>query len=388
MSEYQYIRFRAVDKPLDAKQLAFAEKQSSHSELSKWEMSVEYHYSSFRGDVDGLLRGGFDIYLAYANYGDREVRIRLPGGLAFSHSTLKAYLSLETITWKQDTKGNGGILTVAPYHESESVDEVWDFDTYLESLVKIREQLIKGDLRALYLLWLCAAYDDNEDPADTNEPPVPHGLNKMPARSIDLLPFFGLDPFTCEAAAIGVTDLAEVNDGSDPIETWANSISDQRSKTLLVRFLKDDPAASKAELLAEIRGSGSVVRRRTTARERTLAEVLEATEKLRSKDNDNQAKKAQAEARRVAAKAEKERRARMEKMKDSPASWLLQAEKTAAAGGTHNYQAAAEILSDLRDAIGGEAGKQLACKCAVKIAKAHPTLNMLKSSLRKQGLLD
>ncbi len=387
MSEYRCVCFRAIDKPLDPKQLAFAQQQSSHSELSKWAMSVEYHYGSFRGNVDGLLRGGFDVYLAYANYGDREVRIRLPGGLAFSPSTVEPYLSIESMTWKQDAKGNGGMLSVAPFHESNSVDEVWDFDTYLESLEKIREQLTKGDLRALYLLWLCAAYDDNEDPAEINEPPVPHGLDQMPACSIDLLPFFGLDPLACEAAADGVPELTEVNDGVDPIETWVNAISDQRSKALLRRLLNDEPETVKAELLAEVRATGAIVDWPMSLRERTLEKLFSLTDKLRKKENEQQTKEAEAKARRVAAKADKERRARMEKMKVAPTIWLLQAEKTAAAGGTHNYKAAAEILAELRDAIGGEKGKQLACKCAVKIAKAHPTLNMLKSSLRKQGLL-
>ena len=62
MSEYQYVAFRAVDGTLDDKQLAFAEKQSCHSDLSRWEVKVEYNYSSLRGDVDGLLRRGFDVH--------------------------------------------------------------------------------------------------------------------------------------------------------------------------------------------------------------------------------------------------------------------------------------------------------------------------------------
>jgi hypothetical protein len=78
----------------------------------------------------------------------------------------------------------------------------------------------------------------------------------------------------------------------------------------------------------------------------------------------------------------------MEKMKASPKTWLAKAEKTVAARGTENYKAAAEILADLREAIGGEKGKKLAHDCAEKMAKAHPTLSILKSSLRKRGLLD
>ena len=63
-------------------------------------------------------------------------------------------------------------------------------------------------------------------------------------------------------------------------------------------------------------------------------------------------------------------------------------EKIAGAGGTDNYKAATDILADLRDAIGGTEGKLITRKHAARIVKKHPTLNMLKSSLRKNGLLD
>lgn len=388
MSEYQYVAFRAVDRALDDKQLEFAAQQSSRSELSRWEMSVEYHYGSFRGDVDGLLRRGFDVYLAYANYGSREIKMRLPSGLPFSKSTLKPFLNCDGISWKKDPKGKAGVLRVCPYHESGSIEDVWEFKDYLDSLAKVREQLIDGDLRALYLLWLCAAYDDNEFPEQTIEPPVPHGLDTMPSGSSDLLPFFGLDPLTLKAAADGVPKLAPQTDEEDPIQNWSRSISEARSRALLRRLLKEDPASLKAELLAEIRGSGSAPAWHTTVRGHSLETLLSSANELREKANAVKRKKELARAKREAAKAEKERQARMEKMKESPTTWLAKAEKIVAVRGTENYKAAAEILADLRDAVGGEAGKKLARDCAEKMAKAHPTLSMLKSSLRKRGLLN
>ncbi|QDV13104.1 hypothetical protein CA51_29900 [Rosistilla oblonga] len=386
MSEYQYVVFRAIDRPLDDKQLAFAEKQSSHSELSQWEMSVEYHYSSFRGDVDGLLRRGFDVHLAYANYGYREIRLRLPSGLPLPASIIPAFLFCDGLQWKQDAKGNGGILSVAPFHESGEIEEVWDFDDYLNSLAKIREQLIGGDLRALYLLWLCAAYDDNEEPEEMVEPPVPHGLDKMPALSTELLPFFGHDPLILKAAAEGVPGFDPNNSDEDPVQDWVQSITEARSRALLQRLLKEDPVSVKAELLAELRESGSIDDWPTMVRGRTLDELLDATAEQREEANRIQKKKDQAKAKRAAAKAEKERQARMDKMKSAPKTWLAEAEEIANTGGTANYKAAADILADLREAIGGDRGDQLARDCATKLAKDNPTLNMLKSALRKRGL--
>ena len=50
MSGYQIVEFRAIDRPLTEKQLAFMERQSSRAEFTKWGFKVEYHYSSFRGE--------------------------------------------------------------------------------------------------------------------------------------------------------------------------------------------------------------------------------------------------------------------------------------------------------------------------------------------------
>lgn len=67
MSEYQYIAFRAIDRPLTEKELEFAQTQSSRANITRWSFENEYHYGNFRGDANALLRKGFDVYLHYAN---------------------------------------------------------------------------------------------------------------------------------------------------------------------------------------------------------------------------------------------------------------------------------------------------------------------------------
>ncbi len=58
------------------------------------------------------------------------------------------------------------------------------------------------------------------------------------------------------------------------------------------------------------------------------------------------------------------------------------------ARGTANYKAAAEMLADLREAVGGDEGEKITRKHAAHLTKKHPTLNRLKSSLRKRRLLE
>jgi hypothetical protein len=67
MSEYQYVEFRAVDRPLNGEELEFAHSQSTRAEITPWSFTNEYHFGDFHGDVHKLLRGGYDVYLHYAN---------------------------------------------------------------------------------------------------------------------------------------------------------------------------------------------------------------------------------------------------------------------------------------------------------------------------------
>ena len=77
----------------------------------------------------------------------------------------------------------------------------------------------------------------------------------------------------------------------------------------------------------------------------------------------------------------------MQQMVRAPKKWLREATKLVEARGTQNYKAAADILADLCEAVGGDEGVQITRKHAAHLVKKHPTLNHLKSSLRKRGVV-
>lgn len=387
MSEYQYVVFQAVDGPLNEEQLEFARRQSTRAEVSRWRLSVEYHHSSFRGDVDGLLRRGYDVYLQYTSYGDREIKLRMQRGMPFAKSVWSKYVLAEQLHWKEDAEGNGGILSLCPFHEAGDLGVVWETQKYLDAAVYVRERLMSGDLRALYLLWLCAADDAYNDRATTIEPPVPHGISDIAAHGAQLLSFFGLDPLALVAAGKGV-NAAPTDESQDHASGWVNALDEQSAKDMLLRSLNGDTATVKANLLAAIRDSRTPDGWPTTDKRRSLDELLRETAALRAEEDAKQARKAQAKAKREAAMAERERADRMKEMLKNPDEWLRESARLVKAGGKQNYKAAAQILHDLREAIGGEEGDRIARRYAANLAKKHPTLNLLKSSLRQQGLLE
>ncbi len=304
MSEYQIVEFRAVDRPLTDKQLQFMDRQSSRAEFTKWEFKVEYHYSSFRGDVDGMLRNGYDIYYSYSNFGCREIRIRLPNGLPFPKCIWSKYISAEGLKWTPDKNGKAGILSVAPYLE-EADENVWEFDDYLDATAKLRELLIAGDLRALYILWLCCTMDSNEDNDELMEPPIPHGLAALQSRVKELLAFFNVDPLLIDAAATGIPPFNSQVSQDDSVKTWLTSIADSRQAEIIRRLILEDPIELKAELLSEIRDSQQAVEWPVEPPHRTVAQLLEMCESRRQKVDEKLRLAATAKAKREADKADK-----------------------------------------------------------------------------------
>src|SRR5690606_16808855 len=144
---------------------------------------------------------GYDVHLHYANYGTRTMALRLPAGPPFAKTVWFAYLGQGQLSWSPDPGGNGGILTLDPFHEPGELDEVWEFDQYLQTLIELRSRLMAGDLRVLYLLWLASVFDDQEDWQEVVEPPVPDGLGELVDVARPLFEFFGLDPLLLAAAA-------------------------------------------------------------------------------------------------------------------------------------------------------------------------------------------
>jgi len=386
MSEYQIVKFRALDRPLTDKQLEFMDRQSSRAEFTKWEFKVEYHYSSFRGDVNGMLRNGYDISLTYSNYGCRNIQMRLPSGLPYPKSLWSKFIR-QGLKWTADKTGKAGILSVEPYLE-EAYDQVWEFDDYLDATAKLRELLIAGDLRALYVLWLCGSASLNDDDEGLIEPPVPHGLATFPHQASELLAFFEADPLLVNATSIGIPAFNARGSQEELIKSWLTSITETRRAEIIQRLLSQDPVALKAELLSEIRDNRQAVAWPTERPARTVGQLLEICETLRKQEDEKQKRKSEAKAKREANKAEKLRQVRMLEIKSDPEVWIKKASRLVEQRGTDNYREAASILADLRDAVGGHEGHTIARKHAAQLAKKYPTLNVLKSSLRKQQLLN
>jgi hypothetical protein len=375
MSEYQYVAFRAIDKAVSEKNLAYMRQQSSRAEITPWSFENEYHHGDFRGNAIEMLRRGYDIYLHYANFGTRTLLLRLPNGFPDVRAA-KPYLDGESLRFLKDKAGPGGTLAIEPFHEPGDLDELWDLDEVLDRLVLLRSEILGGDLRPLYLAHLGVSCDGNHDSEETVEAPVPAGLKTPTDAQRALAEFYG----------IGEALIAAAVQASGPLPTGA----DQRTR--YAEWLADQPEATKNAWLAELLGDPtSSVRRQIRATfekasstqswptaqvGRTIAQLEAVAEEIQHKQEKQ-----------AVAKAARKRANRLKKMAADPTPSLHETERLVLHRSAEAYQQIGELLTDLRDALAHGKQSNLAEKQALKLKTENPTLHLLTAALRRHGFV-
>jgi len=373
MSEYQFIHFLAMDRPLDDRQLEFMERQSSRAEVTRWEFTNEYHFGDFHGNAREMLRSGYDVHLHYADFGIRRLWIRLPAGLPCDHRTFEAFRVGNCLDWKADKKGPGGILEIEPEADAEMYDEgMYDVDKLLPEIAPVREQLMGGDLRALYLAWLACAYDE-----DSLEPPVPAGLDKLTPALEAIATFYEVTEDLIAAAGKRSPPAPKARDAGQRLKDWIAKQSQDDLRELVGRLLAGDAAATRAETLSRIRdqtGAGAWPLAEPT---RTLAQLRESAGGVRDQ-----------RLRREEQARDRARRKRLASIAADPAKTIANVEKLVKVRSVESYEQAAEQLADLREALRPERGPAQARAVAADLRRKNPRLHRLIGALRKQRLLD
>lgn len=373
MSEYQFVHFLAVDRPLDEKQLAYMQRQSTRAEITPWEFTNEYHWGDFRGNVLEMLRRGYDLHLHYANFGVRRLMIRLPAGLPCDNRTFEAFRAEYGMKWHADKTGKGGILEIYPESDADTYDEIFDdLGRLLPEIAPVRESLIGGDLRALYLGWLACGGD-----GETMEPPVPAGLGELTRALNTMAEFYDLSEDLIAAAAERSPPLPKAADAGETLNAWIARQSNDELKELVVRLLTSDAAAVRAETLSRIRDEMDVAVWPMAEPTRTLGQLRELAdaqgeERLGREEKARQAK----------------RRKHLAAIAADPQKVIKNVQSLVAERSTHSYEEAARELEDLREALGPDRGPAQAREVAEKLRRENPRRNQFIATLRRHGLLD
>ncbi|GAA5132911.1 hypothetical protein [Thalassotalea piscium] len=156
MSEHQYYKFERLDGYLDAKARQALRAISSRAEISATSFQVYYTYSDLKAEPSELMLQYFDIGFYYADWGSIDVYIKLPAGtlpdalLGFSSDGLHVHKNDE---WQLL------IFSIEEYYEYFDDENADDFFQHLASL---RSELMQGNWRLVYFMWLKECDFDEE----------------------------------------------------------------------------------------------------------------------------------------------------------------------------------------------------------------------------------
>jgi len=232
------------------------------------------------------------------------------------------------------------ILDIA--HDEVEFEDWDDGSGWLAALAPLRAEVLAGDYRLFYLLWLTAV---ETDAIEADELELMPGIGPMTGALEAFTNFFGIDSDLVQAAA----ERSATSNSDESLDSARRVIAamTEREKTgLLDRLFAGDP-----HVVAELR---STVRKRLESETgsstvpRTAGELRGRARAIRLCRERIEANKASEERRRQIEAAEKVRQTRLEAIRRRGESAWRKVEDEIERRNSSSYDRAAALLTDLR----------------------------------------
>jgi hypothetical protein len=346
MSEYQYFEFQAVDRRLSETDREALRDLSTRARITATSFTNSYEWGDFRGDPAKLMERWFDLHLYFANWGSRRLMIRLPARLV-DRTLIDTFLG-EIECAGLHAAGENLILDIVR-NEVEADD--WDDDGsgWLVSLAPLRADVLAGDLRLFYLLWLTKVEADvlqAEDPE-----PMP-GIGPLTSALEAFAEFFVIDYDLLQAAAERSPATVTSAQAATEAQRIISAMGDGEKTEILTRLFDGDPHVA-AELRANVRNHMTTAV--PAAACRTVGELRARAQAIGLAREQAATEERAAEQKRRAEEAEKARRVRIAAIKQRGEGVWHEIESELERRNPAGYDKAASLLSDL-EVIAEEAG--------------------------------
>jgi hypothetical protein len=371
MSGYQYYEFLAIDRPLSQEEQGAVARLSSRVDPHPRRAVFTYSWSDFPGRAEDVLAKYYDAMLYMANWGSRQLMFRFPKALLdlariqpyFLPRYVEEYVSIAMV-------GELAVLNIE-FHE-EGGDWI-EGEGWLGALVPLRDDILRGDYRLLYLAWLKTL--EVEDVLDTvPEPPVPPGLNELSPALEGFVELFGIDEALLRVAA-------EASGTREPVsEAWIQQglarLSQHEREGFLLRLARGEPHLSSAlvKRLRGLVGSPSGASSLGVPR-RSVGELLSEVTRLQEE-----------ERRKRAEAAERKRLRDLEALAEREAEVWQEVKALIQQGTGSAYDKAVQLLLRLRE-LAIHQGEEIAFERRMgQVCKQYSRRSALLRRLRNAGL--
>jgi hypothetical protein len=343
LSEYQYYEFQAIDWPLTDKEMDELRSYSTRARITPTSFVNEYSWGSFKGNADVWMEKYFDAFLYLANWGTHVFKLRLPSRL-LDPATAKEYCGGDSASVRE----RAGKVILSFVSEDEEGGDWVEGEGHLSSMISVRAELARGDLRALYLGWLLRAQSGELDDEDV-EPPVPPGLGQLSASLESLAEFLRIDGDLLHVAAEAGPSLEDSGLNRDEVRAWVGKLATKEKDELIANLIVDADHALITELLQRFLKERSGGAATPPATGRTVGQILRAAEA-----HTEERKRIEAE-KRAKDKARREREAAIAREKHldglvgRESKLWSEVDTLIATKQPKSYDQAIKLLVDLRD---------------------------------------
>jgi hypothetical protein len=338
MSEYQRYEFMTGDRPLTRAQLDAVNKLSSHIDATSTHALIEYSWGDFKHDPIKVLHEFFDGFLYWANWGAPELALRFPHGI-LPADLLDGYDLDDFVTFTRHPDYD--ILDIH-FAEVEGPDEWVEYE--LGTLMPIRDELMQGDPRPLYIVWLAGQYmmgsADEEEEYEISVPPVPPAMGTLTSAQQALAELLQVPQELLVAAARHSS--AQMSSTDDDVAGWVPLLPPDRATEYLIRLAHNEPGLSRM-LVKELRELGQASQNASSASRPTGEHVTYATLLAESKTIKAQLEHERREQERLA------HQRHLHQVHDQQNQYWHQADEAVKRGSGAGYDEAVLILSELRE---------------------------------------
>ena len=392
MSEYQYYEFVAIDRPLSADFRERLRRISSRADVTDARAVYTYNYRDFPANEKDVLARYFDLMFYIANWGTRRLMMRFPKDL-LDEGAASAYLVRHAVSLEQ--VGEHLVLDISTMEE-DHLDDWAEGEGWATQLLPLREELIRGDFRSLYLAWLYTVdyslggdlgaqfEEDYEEELARLEPPVPPGLKNMTGAQKAFVRLFGIDDFLLVAAAESIPDMA--TPAESELLAHIPGLPENERNRFLEEAARGDRSMGVRLLrrLEELQRSAGGGPPKSAPTRRTVGELLKSCCKLKLAEEERKQKEAETKKR---DEAERRKKHIIALAPDEPLLWK-RVEQHIEEKLPKAYLEAVKILLDLRDIARYRRLEAQFEQRVAQLAEHYRRRPALQSALRGASLIE
>jgi hypothetical protein len=252
VSYHETYEFFAIDRRLTPAEMRALRAISTRATITPTRFYNFYDWGGLKADPHDLVRRYFDLFVyTEVNSGTRWGILRFPAGridtrLWRPYVTEQRGSGPPSRSVSMATRGEAVLLTLySPEGEGDEFDdEGFDEGGLAVPLALVRADLLAGDLRALYLLWLSAVQcgERRSTAAEPARPPGRERVSRMPGVLASLAEFVGLDD---DLLAVALEPSRSARSTAGALLSAARSRRDERRRRAAERA-----AAERARRLA------------------------------------------------------------------------------------------------------------------------------------------